>query len=181
MKKTLVGLAVIGIFVLSLGLAGYAYAHSETPPNPDYPNRYGMMGGYGTYGPNGYGQTMMGGRGLGMMGWTGQEGPMHETMIAVFAEALGLSVDEIEARHDAGETLWDIAIAEGLSPEEIQELMFSSHDAALQEAVEAGWLTPEQAEWMDGHMNQMWDGEYSNHCGGGTGYGPAGRWHGMNW
>lgn len=176
MKKTLIVLAVIGIAVLSLGLAGYAYAHSETPPNPNYPNRYGMMGDNGTYGPN-----MMYGYGHGMMGWTGQEGPMHETMVKVFAEALNLSADEIEARHDAGETLWDIAITEGLSPEEIQELMFSSRDAALQEAVEAGWLTPEQADWMDGHMNQMWDGEYNNHCGSGTGYGPGGWWHGMNW
>ncbi len=181
MKKTVVVLAVIGIAVLSLGLAGYAYAQSETPPSPNYPNRYGMMGDYGTYGPNSYGHGMMGGRGLGMMGWNGQEGPMHETMVKAFAEALGLSAEEIEARHDAGETLWDIAIAEGLNPEEIQELMFSSHDAALQEAVEAGWLTPEQAEWMDGHMNQMWDGEYSNHCGGGTGYDPGARWQGMNW
>jgi hypothetical protein len=59
--------------------------------------------------------------------------------------------------------------------------MSASHDAALQEAVKAGWLTPEQAEWMDGHMNQMWDGNYSNHCGGGTGYGPGGWGHGMNW
>lgn len=164
MKKTFVVLAVIGIAVLSLGIAGYAYAQSETPPSPNNPNRYGMMGG----------------RGLGMMGWTGQEGPMHETMVKAFAEALNLSPEEIEARHDAGETLWDIAVSEGLSPEDIQELMSASHDAALQEAVKAGWLTPEQAEWMDGHMNQMWGGNYSNHCGG-IGYSPGGWWHGMNW
>jgi hypothetical protein len=88
---------------------------------------------------------------------------------------------EIETRHDAGESHWAIAEAEGLSDEEIRDLMFSSHDAALEDADVDGWLTPEQAEWMNDHMVQMWDGEYDNHCDGESGYDSNTRWHGMNW
>jgi pyrroloquinoline quinone (PQQ) biosynthesis protein C len=122
---------------------------------------------------SGYGHGMMGGfGGNGMMGWNGEEGPMHDDMIASLADALGLPAAEIEARHDAGETLWEIAEAEGLSAEEIQELMFSAHNIALEEAVDNGWLTQEQAEWMDGHMEKMWEG--GSHCGGSGYFGTGG-------
>jgi hypothetical protein len=135
------------------------------------------FGGYG-YETMGDGYGMMG---SGLMGWNGEEGPMHESMIDSLAESLDLSPQEIEARHDAGESIWEIAAAEGLSDEEIRDLMFSSHDAALEDAEVDGWLTPEQADWMDDHMKQMWDGEYGNHCDGEGGYGSNARWHGMDW
>ena len=43
---------------------------------------------------------------------------------------------------------------------------------ALEDAVANGLMTEEQAEWMDGHMEQMWSGDYEDggfggHCGGG--------------
>ncbi len=176
MKKLLLVVTGFVVAVLVFGVAGFAYAQSQTPPTPEYPYGPGMMGG-------GYGRGMMGGYddfgGHGMMGWDGEEGPMHEAMVAALAEALGLTSEEIEARHDAGETLWQIAEAEGLSAEEIQDLMFSAHDVALEEAVANGWLTQEQAEWMDSHMEQMWEG--GNHCGSQDGTGFGSRRGGMNW
>ena len=75
---------------------------------------------------------------------------------------------------------WGIAEAEGLTDEEISELMLSSHDAALEDIVLEGLLTPEQVDWMDNHMNQMWDGDY-DHCRGESGFDSNTRWHGMNW
>lgn len=183
MKKTLLIVAVLSVTVLTLGLAGYAYAQVQTP---EYPYGPGMMGNYDDYGP-GYGHGMMdgGGRGMmggyGMMGWNGEEGPMHEAMVTAVAEALGLTPEEIEARHDAGETIWQIAEAEGLSAEEIQDLMFSAHELALEDAVANGWLTQEEADWMDSHMEDMWSGEYGNHCGGGGFNATGTRRGGMNW
>jgi len=172
MKKTLFGFIVIGIAVLALGLTNVAYAHSPNPTVPDdsYPYGPGMVGGYG----------MMGGFGYDMMDWYGEEGPMHDAMINAVAEVLGLSPEELEARHDAGETLWEIAEAEGLSKDETQELMFSVHDQALEDAVAEGLLTQEQADWMDEHMDFMWDSEY-NHCDGEGAFGPTSGWQGMNW
>ncbi len=163
MKKTVIALAILGAVTLSLGIAGYAYAQSQAP----------------TYGYHG----MMMGYGYGMM--YGEEGPMHETMVAVFAEALGLTPEEIEARHDAGETLWQIAESQGLSPEDIQDLMLTAHDQALEQAVAEGWMTPEQAGWMQSHMGQGFygsgacDGSGPAFQGQGRGYGGMmGAWGG---
>jgi hypothetical protein len=138
-----------------------------------------MMHEYGGYDYEtmGDGYGMMG---SGLMSWNGEEGPMHEAMLDALAAGLDMSPEEIETRHDADESHWEIAEAEGLSDEEIRDLMFSSHDAALEDAEVDDWLTPEQAEWMNDHMNQMWDGDY-DHCGGLSGNEAGFRWHGMNW
>jgi hypothetical protein len=100
-------------------------------------------------GPNGFN-----GYHGGMMG-SGFMGAMHEYMLPAMAEALGLDAEELAARHDAGETLWDIAAAEGFTEEETYALMQSAHTAALAAAVEAGDLTAEEAEWMNEHMKSM--------------------------
>jgi hypothetical protein len=213
MNKKFIGIAVLGFIVLTLSLAGFAYAQGQPPHGREYPfgsdmmngydeHDYGMMGygyrdylqdqtsppseypygpdrmdGYGGYGMMGDGYGMMW---SGMMGLNGEEGPMHDIMIESLAQSLNLSPEEIEARHNAGETLWEISRAEGLSEAEIRDLMFSAHDTVLENAVSEGWLTQDQADWMDQHMDQMWDGDY-NHCGGGTWNGAGGGWHGMDW
>lgn len=179
MSKNFIGIGVLSLLILTLGLSGYAFAQGQLPPPSDYTNGTDMMNGYEgyDYGMMGYGYGMMG---YGMMGWHGEEGPMHEAMIDSLAESLSLSPEEIETRHDAGESLWDIAEAEGLSYEEIRDLMFLAHDAALKDAVAEDQLAQEQADWMDEHINQMWDGEY-DHCGGEPGNQASFRWHGMGW
>jgi len=175
MKKALIGIAVLGIVVLTFAAAGYVYAQAQTPPTPDAPFGPGMMGGN-----RGYGYGMMGG-----YGWMGDGSPMHEFMVNALADALGLSPEEIEARHDAGETLWEIASSEGLSEEEISDLLTTAHESALDEAVSEGWLTPEQAEWMQGHMDWMWSeggaGGFGGHCGGGGWSGNNTGWRGMGY
>ncbi len=62
-------------------------------------------------------------------------------------------------------SVWEIAEAEGLSDKEDRKPRFSSHDAALEDAVIEGRLTPEQAEWMIEQMNQMSEGD-CDHRGG---------------
>jgi hypothetical protein len=174
MKKMLLVFAGFVVAVSVFSVAGFAFAQSQTPPFPEYPYGPGMMNEYDGYGP-GSDHGMMGGYG---MGWNGEEGPMHEAMVEVVAEGLGLTPEEIEARHDAGETILEIAEAEGFSAEEIQDLISSAHDVALEDAVANGLLTQEQADWMDSHMDGMWLG--GNHCGnGGTGFMP--HRDGLNW
>lgn len=178
MKKILLVLSGFMMAVVVFSGVGFAFAQSQTPPTPEYPYGPGMMAENDGYG-HGFGRGMMGSYGghrmmdgYGMMGWNGEEGPMHEAMVAAVADALGLTPEEIETRHDSGETLWEIADAEGLSTEEIQELMSSAHDAALEDAVANGWLTQEQADWMNSHMEQMW--EDGSPCG-------SHRGTGVNW
>jgi len=62
-------------------------------------------------------------------------------------------------------SVWEIAEAEGLSNKEDRKPRFSFHDAALKDAVIKGWFTPEQAEWMNEQINQMWEGD-CDHRGG---------------
>ena len=185
MNKNFIVIGALSLFVLTLGLAGYAYAQDQPPQPGDYPYGTDMMNEYGghDYGMMGSGFGMMasGMMGSGMMGWEGEEGLMHESMIDSLAESLDLSPQEIEARHDAGESLWEIAEAEGLSDEEISVLMFSAHDVTLADAINDGLLTQDQADWMSDHMNQMSDGEFGNHCDEGNENNTNMGWHGMNW
>ena len=179
MNKKLIVVGVLSLVVLTLGLAGYAYAQGQSSPPDEYPYGPDMMDGYGGHVDEmmGSGYGMMG---SGMMGWQGGEGPMHEGMIASLAESLDLSPQEIEASHDGGESIWEIAAAEGLTDEEIRQLMFSTHDAVFTEAMNEGLLTSDQADWMNDHMNQMWTGD-DDHCGGMSGNENGVRWHGMDW
>lgn len=160
-SKLLIGILVAAAVII-IGAAGIAYAQSATPSSPAYPYGSGMMGG----GWGGFG---------GMMGaWQGNKGsgsygPMHEYMLETFADALGLTSQELQEQLDAGQTMWEVAQAQGLSDEQITELMEQAHDAALEQLVADGVLTQEQADWMDDHMEQMWAG----------GYGP-GSCHGAN-
>lgn len=162
MKKILIIVAMVGIVILALGIAGFAYAQSQTPtPVPSYPGYgRGMMGGWGGRGYSGYGPGMMGGRGgfgygPGMMGGYGF-GPMHQYMINALAVGLDLTPEALQTRIANGETPIQIAQAKGLSDEEIRTLFLEAHDASLDQAVEAGLLTQEQADWMDQHMEQIW-------------------------
>lgn len=54
-------------------------------------------------------------------GWIADElgEVMHEAMIAAFADALGLDAADLEARLETGEQMMDIALEEGLSPDEV--------------------------------------------------------------
>lgn len=182
MKKIWIGLAVLSIVALSFGAASYAYAQSGSNPWGGFHNP-GMMGsGYGDHSEYGYGM-MSRGFGPGMMG--AEDGPMHDAMITAFADALGLSPEELEARHDDGETLWQIADALGLSESDIQTLMVTARDAGLAQAVADGQLTQEQADGMLSHMGAgmgagtFGGGSCDGSAGGFHGHGMKG--HGMNW
>ena len=76
------------------------------------------------------------------------DGYLHEDLVPFYAEKLGLSVDELNARLDSGETLSQIAIASGMTFEELRTLMADARSSALQQSVSAGTLTQEQADWM---------------------------------
>lgn len=179
------------MFVLVLAVAGVAFAQGNTPPTPQAPAYGPGMMNRSYDGATGAWGGRMGGRGMGMRGGyaaqagTGEYGPMHDAMMSAFAEALGLPVEELEARHDAGETLWQIAEAQGMSAEDFGSLMIEARSDALQQAVADGTITQEQADWMNQRMTQRQAAGYgpgSENC---TGDGPmhggrggalGGRW-----
>jgi len=124
MKKTLSIALVLAAFA-GLAVAGVAYAQGPQPTTP--------------------------GAGYGAMMSQGQVGPLHEYMVAAYAEQLSLSVDEINSRLAAGERMYDIALSTGVTAEEFPALMQTVRSAAIEAALADGVITQEQAEWMQAH------------------------------
>jgi hypothetical protein len=185
MKKLLLVSLIIVLAVLVLGTAGYAYAQSQQPNSGTY--GLGMMG--GDWGGRGGRGAQGQGFGPGMMGLDddGDEyGPMHDYMLEGFADAFGLTVDDLEARLEAGETMYTIAESQGMTLEEFRALMIEVRTDALNQLVANGVITQAQADWMLEHMSQMWQGGYgpgSGNCPmggypmGGGAFGRGGRWN----
>jgi len=139
MNKILLSIALVTVVVVALGSAGFVYAQSTTPPTPVPGTSYNaQMGGHGIRG--------------GMWNQNGaagtQTGLLHDAMISVFAEKLGFTVDELNSRLANGETMAQIAAAEGLSVDEFRILMIEARTQAIDQAVQDGTLTQEQADWM---------------------------------
>jgi hypothetical protein len=137
MRKLIIITALVGITVLALGVGSLAFAQSETPtPFSNSGYGRGMMGGWGGY--------------EGMhSGWTnGDAGPYHDLMVETFAQSLGLSVDQIQSRLESGESIWQIAASEGVSAEEFRDMMQQARETMLDQAVQDGNLTQEQADAM---------------------------------
>jgi hypothetical protein len=125
-----------------------------------------MMGGYGDttcpygnsdgYEPgsmmgrrgNGFGPGMMGGRGFAQ-----GEGIMHDYMISAFAGAVGLTIDEVNTRITEGESLKEIAIAQGTAEADLPELITQVRQDAINAAVADEVITQAQADFMLERMN----------------------------
>ena len=152
MKKVLLVGVVIGIVVIALSVTGYVYAQTQTPPTPDYPGRpsggsssrgHGMMGGYQGSHPTNSGAYLA------------QGGLLHNYMTDSLANAFGLTTEELQAKHEAGENSWQIAESLGFSVEEFSTLMLDIRSDAINQALTDGSIPQEQAEWMLDRMNQM--------------------------
>lgn len=109
MKKSLIAVLVAAVLVASFGLVGSVYAQGGNQGNGN---------GIATQ------QQLRTDDGLGLY---------HDEIMAAFAEALDMTVEEIEAKIAEGFTIVQIAQAEGLTLEEIQALMpvgnFGAHNA----------------------------------------------------
>ncbi len=75
-------------------------------------------------------------------------GVLHPYMVAAFASRLNLSVEQVESALVAGQTLYQIALANGVSAEQFPALMTEVRQAAVQAALADGVITQQQADWM---------------------------------
>ncbi len=139
MKKLVLSLVIVAVIAVAFGTASSVYAQSTTPQAPANGTGYG------------YNAGARGVRG-GMMGQTAvagtQDGLLHDEMIAVLSDKLGISVDDLNARLADGETLSQIAISEGLTIDEFIALRTEVRSQVISAAVADGTLTQEQADWM---------------------------------
>ena len=89
-------------------------------------------------------------------------------MHAAIAEALGISVEELEAALAAGETPATLALALGVDYAEVQAAMDAVYAAAVAQAVADGLITQEQADWLLSHQGGQ-NGQQGNGGSGSTG------------
>jgi uncharacterized membrane protein len=137
-KKRLMLLSGAALVVLLMGLVGAAAVFAQEPtPEPEVP--LGRRGGGPGWG--GFGRGMFGGVHGGQ--WT---------MFDTAAEALGLTPQELFTELHAGKSLDEVAEEEGVDMEAVQDAMNAARGEAMrqaiEQAVEDGKMTQEQADWM---------------------------------
>ncbi len=154
MKKLfMIGLGFV-LAVAVFGAAGFAYAQTQEPPDPqsadgpDFPygrggwsrgSRSGMMGGRMDNAPGG------------MLGFgldEGQAGALHEYLWPALVEAFGLTAEQADAFEIARETMQ--GIRSDFSQEETRAAMEQAMTAAIENALADGAITEEQAaQWLE--------------------------------
>jgi hypothetical protein len=159
-RKIFIVTIILALAAIALGTAGYGYAQTQTPA--DQASRWSEEGCEGMNGRRGMNPGMRGKqswmdsctntpsqRGDGMRGGLAEgTGPLHTYIQNALAEAFGLTVDELQARHEGGQTLADLAVEQGLTVEQFRDIMTQARAVALNQAVADGVLTQEQADWM---------------------------------
>ncbi|MCS6907931.1 MAG: hypothetical protein RML93_08625 [Anaerolineales bacterium] len=159
--------AVIGVVIL--GIAGIAFAQTQTPPGSAAPNSQ-----------LGVGCWNVGGMRMGHWSQSGRAGLIRRYFIAAVAPKLGMSAEALEAELAAGKTLWQVAQAQGIAWAEFRALVVEARKEALSKMVTDGVITQAQADWMLSHLERMFrkggrfDGWMGPCCGGGW-FNPQGR------
>ncbi len=78
----------------------------------------------------------------------------HYIQPAAIAEALGVSVEELEDARMEGKTIFELAEELGVDLDDIRATMQATLEKAVQQAVEKGLISEDQAEKMFSHMAQ---------------------------
>jgi hypothetical protein len=98
-------------------------------------------------------------------------GPLHEYMEKALAEKLGISVATIEAQFDAGKTLYQVALDNGIAQADLSGFMLEVRTTAINAALADGVITQAQADKMHRVAGR---GMGQGMMRGGTGVGPCG-------
>jgi len=174
-------LAVLGVgFAFAQGMSpwggngmmgNYGFANQDGTPAP-----YGMMGGQGMMGN----MAAMSGVDMNAMHtWMSTTGGMHDLVWGGLADALGLTQDDLNARLAGGETLAQVAEAQGVTQADLAAALETSVKAGLDQAVADGALTQAQADQMLSHMAGNYEWMLTQMGTGGMGFGAGnGNCHG---
>ena len=151
-KRLTIAIGVLGALAILLGAAGAVFAQGPRPPVQSWAQN--GKGPLGTVGCPGLG-----------CGW----GLKELSMVGATAEATGLTVREVIAALEEGQTFAQIAESQDVDPQAIVDAFLAPRETALTKAVDRGWLTQEQADRILGEMaehaferlEQTWEGEPS--------------------
>jgi len=129
--------------LLIVGVVGVSVVSAQEPP-PTEPDESedpcGSDG--GDHGPGGFGGGLLWARGG------------EWAVFDAAAEALGLTPEELFTELHDGRSLAEVAEAQGVDLEMVQEAQHEAQQAAIEQAVEDGTLTQEQADRMLERLEQ---------------------------
>lgn len=143
MKKSLVAAIIAVVLVGVVGATGAVFAQSTSPD--------GFVPGQG------FGNQAQ----VQLMDEDGLE-IYHDELMTTFSEALNISIEDLEARIEAGETLVEVAMAEGMTFEEIKALMPMGGYGITGEAGRGGRYANNNGEFTPGYFGDgvcLEDGE----------------------
>jgi hypothetical protein len=102
-------------------------------------------------------------------------GLLHDYMEKALAEKLGVPLATIETQFDAGKTLYQIALDNGIAQADLPVFMLEVRTTAIKAAVADGVITQAQADRMlQSGGRSMGQGMGQGMMRGGTGAGPCG-------
>lgn len=143
MKKILITLLFVSLAALLV--AGVAFAQANNPPQPAAEGTGVMQAG------------RFGGR-AGMRG--ANQGLLQPYVLEALANALDIPLADLQAAHDAGQTMWSVAEQYDISSEALQTALSQARQQALEAALADGVISADQAAWMNARMNQAWPDGY---------------------
>ncbi|MBN2678215.1 MAG: hypothetical protein JXR32_09150 [Anaerolineaceae bacterium] len=147
MKKIILGLTLIAALALAFSITSVVTADTGEPPLPS--DHCGLVDNILKIDGCGFGRPD---------GARLNDGILHDYMLEVYSDKLGISVSELETRISGGETMADIALDEGLTLEDFRTWMLDARSQAIDLAVADGALSEEQAEWMKTRGGMMFGG-----------------------
>lgn len=124
-----------------VGVAGVAHAQANDAGEDSFPLQAQVFQGDGPFGGGHFGAGMAGGP---MHGGPLQGRPLHQGLEAV-ADALGLPEDEVVDALKGGKTVAELAEEQGVELDAVVDAVLAEAEARLDEAVENGRLTEDQA------------------------------------
>ncbi len=99
---------------------------------------------------------------------------------ALFAEALGISSNQLQAYRDEGLSISEILNELGISAVDVREAAQVAHENAIQQAIQDGVITQEQADQLQNGAPGMHGGIFGRGFGGRDGMlPPDGAWDGI--
>jgi hypothetical protein len=141
-KKVLLIITILGIAILSVAAVSPALAAEPLRIGPDNDASQGTGDGNGNQGSLGTGTGVPVEQNINL------DGALEDLIHANLAASLGIPLDELNARLDAGETISEIALSLGFDPGTISDMLAKARADALAQAVVLGLITQEQADWL---------------------------------
>lgn len=147
MKNLFKAIAIVAVIGIALASTSAVFAQTTSPgssvPGHSTDTTFGGNMGNGRRGGN-----------QGYQAYETQDGILHDALVTAFADALGLSVDDVNARLADGETLSEIALSTGMTFDEFVVLFNEIHERVKDQAIMDGTLTQTQARFTFAHEAQ---------------------------